>query len=86
MQAVYWLFTNPVSKFWLQDEKLGGYGVRRRLGGRARRCANIGQGTARDTSAQKQRCVKVHLPHFGLPLRHDYRVMPRFKTYQISNQ
>jgi Domain of unknown function (DUF1772) len=26
MQAVYWLFTHPVNKFWLQDEKLSGFG------------------------------------------------------------
>ena len=26
MQAVYWLFTHPVNKFWLQDEKLSGLG------------------------------------------------------------
>ena len=24
MQAVYWLLTHPVNKFWLQDEKLSG--------------------------------------------------------------
>ena len=27
MQAVYWLRTHPVNKFWLQDEKLGGLGA-----------------------------------------------------------
>jgi hypothetical protein len=26
VQAVYWLFTHPVNKFWLQDEKLSGLG------------------------------------------------------------
>lgn len=26
MHAVYWLFTHPVNKFWLQDEKLSGFG------------------------------------------------------------
>ena len=26
MQAVYWLFTHPVNKFWLQGEKLSGLG------------------------------------------------------------
>src|SRR5918996_4492989 len=26
MQAVYWLFTHPVNKFWVQDEKLSGLG------------------------------------------------------------
>ncbi len=26
MQTTYWLFTQPVNKFWLQDEKLGGFG------------------------------------------------------------
>src|SRR5919198_1587729 len=26
MQAVYWLFTHPVNKFWLQGEKLSGVG------------------------------------------------------------
>lgn len=26
MQAVYWIFTHPVNKFWLQDEKLGRVG------------------------------------------------------------
>src|ERR687896_1653801 len=25
MQAVYWLFTHPVNKFWLQGEKLSGF-------------------------------------------------------------
>jgi hypothetical protein len=28
MQAVYWLFTHPVNKFWLQGEKLSGVGSR----------------------------------------------------------
>jgi hypothetical protein len=26
MQAVYWIFTHPVNKFWLQDEKLSRIG------------------------------------------------------------
>jgi Domain of unknown function (DUF1772) len=26
MQAVYWLFTHPVNKFWLHDQKLSGLG------------------------------------------------------------
>lgn len=26
MQAVYWLFTHPVNKFWLEGEKLSGVG------------------------------------------------------------
>jgi hypothetical protein len=26
MQAVYWLFTHPVNKFWLEDEKLSSVG------------------------------------------------------------
>jgi len=26
MQATYWLFTHPVNKFWLQDQKLSGLG------------------------------------------------------------
>jgi hypothetical protein len=26
MQGVYWLFTHPVNKFWLQDENLSGFG------------------------------------------------------------
>ena len=28
MQAVYWLFTHPVNKFWLQGEKLSGFSER----------------------------------------------------------
>jgi hypothetical protein len=26
MQALYWLFTHPVNKFWLHDQKLSGLG------------------------------------------------------------
>jgi hypothetical protein len=26
MQAVYWIVTHPVNKFWLRDESLGGFG------------------------------------------------------------
>jgi hypothetical protein len=26
MQAVYWVFTHPVNKFWIQGEKLSGVG------------------------------------------------------------
>jgi hypothetical protein len=42
MQAVYWLFTHPVNKFWVQDEKLSGlgsgffsFGTNKEAGGRA---------------------------------------------------
>lgn len=27
MHAVYWIFTHPVNKFWIQGEKLGGFGA-----------------------------------------------------------
>jgi hypothetical protein len=27
MQVVYWIFTHPVNKFWLRDEKLSGMGA-----------------------------------------------------------
>jgi hypothetical protein len=27
MQVVYWVFTHPVNKFWLTDEKLGAFGA-----------------------------------------------------------
>ena len=26
MQAVYWIFTHPVNRFWLRGEKLGSFG------------------------------------------------------------
>jgi hypothetical protein len=67
MQAAYWLFTHPVNKFWLQDQKLSGLGVGFFSFG-ANRSRLKNQNDYPDWTALRDRWEYSHVARAGLAL------------------